>query len=255
MIVRALWGQALGLVAAFGLLYATRAGWGPAQALFLLAAGFLGGVGLAWTAGPPPSEIRLSPRWTPPAAIASVAWLFAGVLAMDAFYRALHGVPTPDMTLRGGPGLLALVAGCAGLLLLHEGVHWAAFRFYGARPRFCLLLKPFPGAAVYAEHHPLPRWAMAVVMLGPAALLTLAFGVLLTVPALGAVAVWGAGLNLSGAVVDFAMAAWLWHLPRGTWVEDLRDGVRLLEPAASPAGTDAAPRASRTLAQEPADAV
>ena len=68
---------------------------------------------------------------------------------MDALYRALHGAPTPDVTFRGGPGLLALVAGYAGLLLLHEGVHWAAFRLYGARPRFCLLLKPFPGAAVY----------------------------------------------------------------------------------------------------------
>lgn len=81
---------------------------------------------------------------------------------------------------------------------------------------------------MYAERHPLPRRAMLVVALAPAVVLTLAFVALVAVPKLAVVAIWGAALNLAGAVVDFAMAAWLLCLPPGTWVEDLRDGIRVL---------------------------
>ncbi|HEY8414642.1 MAG TPA: DUF3267 domain-containing protein, partial [Thermaerobacter sp.] len=228
MIVRALWGLALGLVAAFGLIFTLGAGFGPVQSLAALLMALLACYGAARTAGEPPPEIRLASRWTIPVTVASIVFLFGALLMMDSFYEAIHGAPAPGLTIEGWAGLLRFLAAYALLILIHELVHYAAFRYYGARPRFLLLVKPFPGAAVYAERHPLRRRAMLVVALAPAVVLTVAFAALLAVPKLAVVAIWGAALNLAGAVVDFAMAAWLLCLPPGTWVEDLRDGIRVL---------------------------
>lgn len=230
MIVRALWGLTIGTVAAFGLFFTLGVGLGPAQALLVLLVALFACYGAARTAGEPPPEIRLSSRWTIPVTVASITFLIAALLMMDSFYEAIHGAPAPGLTIAGWAGLLRFLAAYALLILIHEWVHYAAFRYYGARPRFLLLVKPFPGAAVYAERHPLRRRAMLVVGLAPTAVLNLAFVALLAVPKLAVVAIWGAALNLAGAVVDFAMAAWLLCLPAGTWVENLRDGIRVLPP-------------------------
>ncbi|HEY8416150.1 MAG TPA: DUF3267 domain-containing protein [Thermaerobacter sp.] len=229
VVVRALWGLTFGLVATFGLLVAAGAGMGPLQGLAAFLAGLAACYGAARTAGEPPQEIRLSPRWAVPVTVASVVSLIATLFLMHSLYEGIHGSPAPGLDIEGWAGLLRFLAGYAILVSLHELTHYAAFRYYGARPRFLLLVKPFPGAAVYADHHPLPRRAMLVVALAPAVALTLVFAAMLAVPELAVVAIWGAALNLAGAVVDFAMAAWLLCLPPGTWVEDLRDGIRVLQ--------------------------
>lgn len=228
VIVRALWGLAIGLIAVLGLFFVLGVKVGPVHSGAALLAALAACYGAARTAGEPPSEIRISWRWSIPVTVASIAWLYGALLMMDSLHQAIHGIPAPALTIQGWPGMIRFLAACALLVLAHELVHWAAFRYYGARPRFLVFLKPFPGAAVYAEGHALPRQAMLVVALAPSLVLTLAFVALLTVPQWTAVATWGATFNLAGAVGDFAMAAWLLCLRPGTWVEDLRDGIRVL---------------------------
>ena len=87
------------------------------------------------------------------------------------------------------------------------------------QPRLCLSR----GDIFY--HHLAGRDCLG---LAPAVVLTLTFAALLAVPKLAVVAISGAALNLAGAVVDFAIAVWLPSLQPGTWVEDLRDGIRVL---------------------------
>lgn len=99
VIVRALWGLTFGLVAAFGLLFALRAGWGPVQAVAVLLVALVAGYGAARTAGERPPEIRLSSRWTIPVTVASIAFLFGALLMMDSFYEAIHGAPAPGLTI------------------------------------------------------------------------------------------------------------------------------------------------------------
>jgi len=198
VIVRALWGLAMGLVAVLGLFFVLGVEVGPVDSGAALLAALVTCYGAVRTAGEPPSEIRISWRWTIPVTVASIAWLYGALLMMDSLHQAVHGTPAPALIIQGWPGLIGILAATAFLVFAHELVHWVAFRYYGARPRFLIFVKPFPGAGVYAEGHPLPRRAMLVVALAPVVVLTLAFVVLLTVPQWTVVATWGGGLQSGG---------------------------------------------------------
>lgn len=210
---------------------------GPLVALVALAGGVYGAAWAARTgAGNRSSrqEIRLTWRWTLPAIAGSTVLFLAALAAMQGAYQAMHGARLPDLPGETWQRVLLFLAGLVLVIPVHELVHYAAYRLYGARPRYILLWKPFPGAGVYAPGHPLPRRAMLVVALAPAVLITSLGLVLLALPMLALPAMWIVAFNLAGAVGDLALAAWLLSLPRGAWIEDLRDGMRAVPAPVSP---------------------
>jgi fatty acid desaturase len=136
----------------------------------------------------------------------------------------------------GGLELIVGILGAVVLTLLlsviHELVHGVAVKLLGGRPSYGagMMHKLLPYFYCTAEGHRFTRGQFAVVALAPFVVVNLAMAAALASP-------WGwwfvvpAALHLGGCVGDLWMVAVVAKQPRGTLVEDQRDGVRF-HPAA-----------------------
>lgn len=178
-------------------------------------------------------------EWSPDrksAIILNVAGLLltvAGGHAFAALWALVHLAPGEAMTFAVGEhnllGFLATVVAIVLLMGIHEFLHGLALRTLGHRPTygFVMLGKVMPALFTTAPGVRLSRAAFTFVALLPMVVLAL-------VPALWIVAGPGGGwlvvpaaVLLGGCVGDLALTWQAWRSPRGTAVEDMKDGLRL----------------------------
>ncbi|MDJ1121013.1 DUF3267 domain-containing protein [Olsenella sp. YH-ols2217] len=129
--------------------------------------------------------------------------------------------------------LVASAVGSFVALPVHELVHALCFKLLGPaglKVRFGyqdgMLYAGAPGAV-------LTRDAMLVVLLAPAAVLTVGFvvlGCVLDAPFVAMVCIW---VHLSGCVGDVLMAVQIWKHPEASHVRDTETGIALLKEVAS----------------------
>lgn len=189
------------------------------------------------------TTITQNPRvidWTPSKLLSTligVASLVLTVVAIAA-YAALHAMRFPgshsfSIDARHLWQLITLAVGIMALTMVHELLHGLALRTLGHTARYGATLVGGVVPALYCTSPGarMSRTAFSYVALLPGI-------VLAVVPAVWILAGWPgggwwvvpAGMLLGGAIGDCAMTARAWRSPRGTRVEDMRDGLRLYLP-------------------------
>lgn len=120
-----------------------------------------------------------------------------------------------------------------GVLVLHEAVHGAAFRFYGGRPTFgaTVIQKILPAFYCSAPGYRFTRGQFAVIILAPLVVISMVGVALMPFVEDGLLLVLPLAINFGGAVGDVWMAGMLVRRRPGTMIEDLRDGLRFYPPA------------------------
>lgn len=138
------------------------------------------------------------------------------------------------VTLRLG-GMLALIGVSVAVLVIHEAVHGAAFRFYGARPTFgaALVQKVLPVLYASAPGYTFSRGQFAVIILAPLVVISIAGVALMPLVRDGILLVVPLAVNFGGAVGDLWFIGLLLRRQPGTRIEDLKDGMRFHTPALS----------------------
>lgn len=178
-------------------------------------------------------------EWSPDrksAIILNVAGLILTVAAGYAFaalWAFTHLTPGEAITFTLGAhdllGFVATVVAIVLLMVIHELLHGLALRALGHRPAygFVMMGKVMPALFTTAPGAQMSRAAFTFVALLPMVVLAL-------VPALWIVAGPGGGwlvvpaaVLLGGCVGDLALTWQAWRSPRGTAVEDMKDGLRL----------------------------
>jgi Putative zincin peptidase len=155
-------------------------------------------------------------------ALLGLALLIVGL----ALFGALAGEGTVAI------GALSLIA-VPVLLILHELLHGAAMKPFGARPRYSagLLGKALPYLSCGAPGHRFTRGQYLVVALAPAVVLSAAGAA--AVP-LAEWLVFPLAVHLAGCVGDFWMSGRALHTPPGARIEDTGTGMRVHVTSAAP---------------------
>lgn len=161
--------------------------------------------------------------WT----ILSLVLIVLGTAAFTALYAATHG---GEAEFRGETTwpVLALIALILPLLVLHELVHGATMRRYGARPSYGAgtFYKVMPYFYCTAEGYRFTRRQYAVVALAPAALISLAGALWIAFLPYGGWLLVPLGFHLGGCIGDFWMLGLVLRQPQGTCLEDRKTGIR-----------------------------
>lgn len=149
-------------------------------------------------------------------------------VAILAVIGSIHGtiLVTPVKALRA---ILVTLAATVATLLLHEALHGLGMLAFHARPIFGagIMAPGMPYLYTTSDGHLFTRWQYIVVAALPNVVIDVALALLI---AFGPHAAWWVipfSVHLSGGVGD----AWLcWAAltePRGTRIEDLREGIRV----------------------------
>lgn len=159
--------------------------------------------------------------------------------------RQLAGTPSAAkvrLSLQALGSILLLVGGVLGLQMvvafLHEGIHGAAMRAFGARPQFGFIPK---GILFYATTpgYAYSRGQYLWVGIAPLVCLNSIFFLILLFPigAVGsAIIAVLAALNTGGAVGDLWTLAVLRKFPPHAYVIDEKDGMRIFLPVEAAVG-------------------
>ena len=123
-----------------------------------------------------------------------------------------------------------LLAECAGIWLLHEGVHALAMLAVGHKPRFHFETTPYPLLNLDRQEAPYGRGTFVLVELAPAVLLT---ATLIVGVAIGPGAGWlivPAAFHVTACKMDIAYSLVVLRQPVGTLCRIAEDGLELTEP-------------------------
>ena len=129
-----------------------------------------------------------------------------------------------------------------GVLVLHEAIHGAVFRYYGGRPTFgaTVIQKVLPAFYCSAPGYRFTRGQFAVIILAPLVVISVLGIVLMPFVDDGLLLVLPLAINFGGAIGDVWMAGMLIQREPGTMIEDLKDGLRFYPPARDPGQADSA---------------
>lgn len=170
--------------------------------------------------------------------IVGVALMVVGLIAYTVLWFISHGQTSGSFTVVGEQ-LIALAAvlvlGTAATLVVHELVHGVAMLPFGAKPRFGagMMAKVMPYFYCTAPGHRFTRRQFVIVALAPLVVMSAALAALVVwAPMGGAWAVVGA-VHLGGCVGDLFMVRRAMQEPRGTLVEDQKDGMAFFSEHAS----------------------
>lgn len=129
---------------------------------------------------------------------------------------------------------LAFVVATIAILVLHELVHGAAMRLYGAHTEYGAILSKGMFYAT-APGFAFPRNRYLVVVLAPLVVLSLLAVIAMALLAGSSwvmVVVLAATLNASGAAGDLWMSALVLRYPPAAYIVDEKDGMRVFVPGA-----------------------
>jgi hypothetical protein len=181
--------------------------------------------------------LRISILWT----VVATFMTIAGFLLFVALYSVIgNGLASDGVTVESNSqgdtvafafqldGMLALILITVGVLLVHEAIHAAGFRFFGGRPTFGAMIvqKILPVLYCSAPGYQFTRSQFSVIILAPVAVISLVGVALMPVVDNWMLLVFPLAVNLGGAVGDLWMFGMLLRKPSGTLVEDLREGLR-----------------------------
>ena len=185
----------------------------------------------------------LSIVWTVLATVMTIA----GFILFTVLYAVLgSGVPDGSalvetgsdgdavyFTFRFGNMLLILLL-AFGVLVLHEAIHGAAFKYFGGRPTFgaTVIQKILPAFYCSAPGYWFTRGQFAVIILAPLVVISLLGIALMPFVDDGLLLVLPLAINFGGAIGDLWMAGMLLRREQGTMIEDLKDGLRFYPPEA-----------------------
>jgi hypothetical protein len=179
---------------------------------------------------------NLTPRDWKPGRREMIAWNVLGAVILIVVTSALFSIVEDDG--RVEIGLIEIVAGMlvfALLMVAHELIHGLFMRLFGGRPEYGLMMigRTMPAAYCTSPGTAFTRREYLVISLAPLLLIT-ALGIL----ALASVASWvslaiGIGAHAGGAIGDLWATGLVLRSPRGTRLEDLRDGIRFIPPDAA----------------------
>jgi hypothetical protein len=125
--------------------------------------------------------------------------------------------------------MLAVLAACLSILVIHELVHGAFMRLFGAHPKYGILWKQ---GMFYATcpGYPFTRTQYLIVALAPFVVISLAAVLLIGLLAGSAwtlLVALVAAINASGAIGDQWMTAIVLRYPAAAYVMDEKDGMRV----------------------------
>lgn len=136
------------------------------------------------------------------------------------------GILAPSsFLLLGGPELLALIAGLAAVIVLHELIHGLFFwGFTGERFQFGI--RPFYAFAA-APNWFIPRSQFVIIGLAPFIIITiLGIGLIWALPlSAAAVALVAVAVNAAGSTGDLVVVGWLYSKPPGRLIRDQGDRI------------------------------
>ena len=152
-------------------------------------------------------------------------------------------LPPTSFFLLGGPELLALLAGLALVIVLHELIHGLFFWLYTGE-RFQLGIRPFYAFAASPSWY-IPRGQFVIIGLAPLVIITgLGFALLWIVSLpVAAVVLVSMAVNAAGSAGDLFVIGWLFTKPAGHLVRD--SGSLIIKYASAP--EEIAPMARRWL--------
>lgn len=173
--------------------------------------------------------------WRPSASVAGVgivggcALAVLGVALFASLHAATHGGAT-SLTMRvsdlpvAGTTFAVIVA---LLFTAHELIHGLVLLGFGTRPRFGVQLtaRVLPTLYTTAPGERFTRLRFIIIALAPLAVLSVIGALVVVLAPFGGWLVLPMGLHLGGCVGDLWLAAIVLRQPRGTRVEDQRDGV------------------------------
>jgi hypothetical protein len=154
-------------------------------------------------------------------------------LLLGWLYLSTHATPG-RIPFSGEFGVLVVVgillAECAAVCFLHEGVHALAMLAVGHMPRFHFETMPYPMLNLDRQDAPYGRGRFVLVELAPAVLVTAA---LIVGVATGPVAGWlivPAAFHITACKMDIAYSLVVLRQPAGTLCRVGEDGLELTEP-------------------------
>lgn len=129
-------------------------------------------------------------------------------------------------------GLLLTVMLTFGLMVAHEGIHGLVMKRYGASPSYGAMMmgKLVPVFYCTAPGAMFTRVQFAAIALAPSVVITIASVVAIVFLPRGGWLVFPAAMHLAGCVGDFGMTAIVARQASGTFVEDLKTGMRFHRP-------------------------
>jgi hypothetical protein len=186
--------------------------------------------------------LRISILWTILATFMTIAafLLFAALYAVIGNGLVSEGIAIESSSQEDSvaisfqfDGMLALVLTTVGVLLVHEAIHAAGFRYFGGRPTFGAMIvqKILPVLYCSAPGYKFTRSQFSVIILAPLIMISLVGVALMNVVENWMLLVFPLAVNVGGAVGDVWMFGMLLRRPPGTLIEDLREGLRFHYPS------------------------
>jgi len=181
-----------------------------------------------------PTPTLIAVPWKP--SVASSVWmtvastviaLVAGVLAFVLAFRGREGTITFDLV-----GVVIAVGIIVVSVVAHEGVHGLAILAYGGRPTFGagIASKVLPYFYCTAPDQRFSVARYVVIALAP----TVVINGVLVAGLLSSIAGWVVlpfAVHIAGCIGDWFLIAVALRAPRGSLVEDMKDGLVVYTPA------------------------
>jgi hypothetical protein len=144
-------------------------------------------------------------------------------------YRFEDG--TTEVTFQLG-GLLPIILAMFGILIVHEAVHAAGFRWFGGRPTVgaMVIQKVLPVFYCSAPGSRFTRNQFSIIILAPVVVISVAGTVLMPFVNNGMLLVLPLAVNFGGAIGDVWMFGMILRRRSDTLIEDLKDGLRFHYP-------------------------
>lgn len=158
-------------------------------------------------------------------------------LGVALFAAANGGEGTVALAGRSAVGAFAAMLGLLLLLMvLHEAIHGAAMRRFGARPTYGVgvMYRLLPYFYCTAAGFRFSRRQFIAVSLAPMLVISLLGALVVAVAPAGGWLVVPLAAHLGGGIGDLWGTALTLRQPPGTLVEDLKTGMRFARPVASP---------------------
>lgn len=163
--------------------------------------------------------------------VLGVTLSLTGIVLFAAIYALTHG---GEASARVGPLVLLIsMAIFVLLLVVHEWIHGLAMRWYGARPEYGVGLykNVMPYLSCTSPGHGFTRGQFAAVSVAPLVVISLVGALWVAFVPFGGWLAVPVGAHLGGCIGDIWFLGIMARLPRGTILEDLVTGVRIMRPA------------------------
>ncbi len=162
--------------------------------------------------------------------VLGIALSLVGMVLFSAIYALTHG---GEAGARLDPLVLLISTVIfVVLLVVHEWSHGLAMRWYGARPKYGagLYKNVMPYLSCTAPGRRFTRAQFAAVSAAPLVVISLVGALCVAFVPLGGWLTVPVGAHLGGCIGDIWFLGIMARLPRGTLLEDLVTGMRIMRP-------------------------